>query len=140
LILFDINNGDGCRIGNMMIGILVHILKAHGVINPNNTVNVKFDKKLLAHPVLLAQVIKNTQFLRYNAPILVRIHCILQGWYSQPVCVKCGVPTKMRLSGRERFTFPRYCSGKCAAQDRDVQAKKEATNLLKYGRKHTIKY
>jgi hypothetical protein len=124
----------------MMIGILVHQLKEHGIINPNNTVNIKFNKKLINHPSLWAQIISHTRFLQYNAPILVRIHCILQGWQSQPTCIKCGVPTKMRVSGRERFTFPRYCSGKCAAQDKDVQAKKEATNLLKYGYKHTIKY
>lgn len=121
-----------------MNGLLIHVLKAYGIIDKDNTINARYSKKLVSHPYILQQIVQTTQFLRYNAPIIARIHCILHNISYQPTCKVCGQATKMRLTGRQRFTFPTYCCSGCAAKDRDVLQKRYSTCEQRYGCKYAI--
>jgi len=111
-----------------MVGLLLQIMKSYKIIDADGTVNARYKKKLLAFPELMQKIIYATRFLRYEASVLTRIQCLIRGVREQPTCKTCGRVTKMRMNGRERYTFPRYCSGRCAAKDPEIQAKRVTTN------------
>ena len=73
-----------------------------------------------------------TSYLKYNAPIKIRIHCLLQNITHQPTCSTCNKIVKMRTDGRYRYTFPTYCGIKCFTNVEDVKQKRKATNKRKY--------
>lgn len=103
---------------------LIHLLKHYRIIDSDNTLNVKFHKRLMDEPVLMQALIDATSFLRGSANAKVRLHVLLQGIQTQPVCKTCKRDVLMRVSGPYRFSFPTYCSSKCSSNDPDVIARR----------------
>lgn len=103
---------------------LIHLLKQYRIIDADNTLNVKFHKRLMDEPVLMQALIDATSFLRGSANAKVRLHVLLQGLQMQPVCKTCKKDVSMRVSGPYRFSFPTYCSSKCSSNDPDVIARR----------------
>lgn len=99
---------------------LIHLLKQYRIIDSDNTLNVKFNKRLMSEPVLMQALIDATSFLRGSANAKVRLHALIQGIQTQPVCKSCGKDVSMRVSGLYRFSFPTYCGSKCSSNDPDV--------------------
>jgi hypothetical protein len=110
---------------------LIHILKQHRILEQDDTLNIKFNKRLIESPTLLAHLIESTSFLRGTVCNKTRLHVLLQNIMEQPTCIQCGQNVKMRLSGRERYTFPKYCSTKCIASSAETKAKRLQTNSKK---------
>jgi hypothetical protein len=117
---------------------LLYVLKQRGIINPNDTLNVRFSKKLFETPKLLQSVINATSFLTGSACIKTRLHVLLQGIKEQPTCSACGQDVFMRLNGKYRYTFPTYCSTKCSSSAREVIEKRQKTNTKKYGHSNVL--
>lgn len=103
---------------------LIHLLKQYRIIDADNTLNVKFNKRLMEEPVLMQALINATSFLRGSANAKVRLHVLIQGITTQPICKHCQKDVFMRVSGPGRFSFPTYCSSKCSTNDPDVIAKR----------------
>lgn len=113
---------------------LLHILKQQGIINDDNTLHIKFKKKLMEAPELAQLVVDHTSFLRGNKNCLkTRLHVLKLGITTQPVCETCGVDVHMRLDGKYRYTFPVFCSSGCFSSNDDVKKKRKITNIQKYG-------
>lgn len=108
--------------------MLCEIINADG-----KTVNVRFQSKLNKFPELAALIVENTSFLLYSAPLIVRIHCLIDGIKHQPKCQTCGNIVEMRISGRERYSFPSFCSQRCVSTNKTVQTKKRQTVMDRYG-------
>ena len=94
---------------------LVRDLKRFGVLTEQLSLANGYHRKLQAVPELWIKVIEHTSFLLYDATLNVRIQCICNGIHQQPLCEVCNGITKMRVSGRFRYTFPTFCSSKCSA-------------------------
>lgn len=114
-------------------GKILYLLKLYGIINEDDSLNIRFASKLTKQPELLRQVTELTSFLQYSAALKIRIHCLLQGITKQPVCCMCGVLVKMRIAGKYVNTFPQTCSTKCTNKNPNVNQKRKTTNLGKYG-------
>lgn len=106
---------------------LIHLLKQYKIIDADNTLNVKYSRRLMAEPILMQAIINATSFLRGSASAKVRLHALLQGITSQPVCKACNKDVYMRLTGKYRFTFPTFCSSVCSSNDINVQKKRIQT-------------
>lgn len=114
-------------------GAIIEELKKYNIV-VNGELNKKFNHLLLKYCPRLIQIINAaTVFLEYPADIKTRIHCILKGVREQPTCGTCGRPTKMRLTGRERYTFPEFCSSSCAAKNNKIIDKRRKTCIERYG-------
>lgn len=104
-----------------------------GIVGGDGKLSTRFQSKLDKDPHLQLQVVEATAFLQYDACIRARLHVLLQRIVQQPVCVTCGGITKMRMDGKQRHTFPSFCSPACASKDIGVQTKRAETNLQRYG-------
>lgn len=114
---------------------LIRILMNRGILQQDHTLNPVFYTRLMNNPELTQVILNLTSFLRGNTCLKTRIHVILRGITSQPVCATCGKDVNMRLSGKYRFTFPTHCSSACTSKDPTVLAKRAATNQQRYGAK-----
>lgn len=103
---------------------LIYILKHYKIIDPDNTLNVKYYKRLMDKPTLMQALIDVTSFMRGSADAKTRLHVLLQGITEHPTCQTCGRDVSMRLSGKYRFTFPTFCSSKCSTTDPAVQMRR----------------
>lgn len=112
---------------------LVGELVRANIITPDYNMTNGYKKKLLCWPGLCQRVVEYTSFLKYNAPLNIRIQCIIRGFVEQPVCDVCGTDVKMRENGRFRYTFPHNCGKVCSAKNPQTISKKKATNVGKYG-------
>ena len=112
---------------------LIHLLQQYGIIKPDMTLNPVFNKRLLANPALAQHLLDITGFLRGEPDYKVRLHVLMLGLLEQPTCKVCGNDVHMRVTGRQRFTFPEYCSMKCIGESSDTKNKRIATNMKRYG-------
>ena len=96
--------------------IIIQLLEK-GVINKNGVLSSQYTRKLNAHPNLLQKIIENTSFLKYNAPLNVRIKCIVDNIRDQPRCLNCNNVVIMSTSGSpyRKYKFPTFCSPACSA-------------------------
>ena len=117
---------------------LIQVLMNNGIVKQDHTLNPVFLKRLMNNPELTQVVLNMTSFLRGDVCLKTRLHALLQGITTQPVCTVCGRDVSMRLTGRYRFTFPSHCSGSCTSRDPIVLEKRAATNLALYGAKSFI--
>lgn len=104
----------------MIRSYLLVLLQKNGILNQDLSLNIKYNKRLLSHPALLQVVLDDTSFLVGKTDLKMRLHVLIQGIVVQPRCCTCGSVVTMRMSGRERFTFPLFCSNKCIANNPDV--------------------
>ena len=118
---------------NITRNYLINILQQHGIIKTNMTLNPVFNRRLLTNPVLAQHILNATIFLRGDPDYKVRLHVLLLGLSEQPTCKVCGNDVYMRVTGRQRFTFPDYCSMKCIGESLDTKNKRIATNIERYG-------
>lgn len=114
-------------------GAILEELKKYNIL-VHGKINKKFKHLLLKYYPHLIQMINNaTTFLEYSADLKTRIHCIERGIREQPRCKTCNNPTKMRLTGREKYTFPQFCSSACAAKNEQTKDKRRNTCKQRYG-------
>ena len=111
---------------------LLFLLQKEGIVCGGRLHN-KAVAILYHNPGLLQELIQSTSFLRYSASIKARLHCVMQIIESQPLCQTCDSVVKMRLTGRYRYTFPKYCSTKCSSSSTETKRNRSDTNLKKYG-------
>lgn len=117
--------------GNMNLN--TKILQQWGLVLENGRLSAGVNSILRKNPHMAQFIIERTSFLRYNATLRARIHCLLQGLTHQPTCEHCNKPLEMRLVGKFRFTFPTFCGQKCSSNDAGVRNKRAQTNIEKYG-------
>lgn len=116
----------------------LQFLKNKKIITKDNNLGKKY-KKILNHDIeTLQRVIEFTSFLQYDAPISVRLHCIIKNISYQPMCKTCKKPLKMRTSGKVRYTFGNFCGGACISKHPTTRMKCKLTNLKRYGVEHTF--
>lgn len=113
-------------------GMLLVALTQANVLTPTSRISSCYYENLMIRPKLIQLLIDYTRELRYDADIKTRIHCLLKGINFQPYC-SCGKILKMRMSGREAYTFPSHCSNKCTSNDAAVIQRRKDTNIRKYG-------
>jgi hypothetical protein len=112
---------------------LIQLLRFYQVLNIHDRLTPKYHARLLNLPTLAQHVLNATSFIRVDACYKTRLHVLLQDIREQPVCEVCGKDVCMRLTGRERYTFPRFCCNACIAKSPDVKQQKAATNTARYG-------
>lgn len=125
-----INKRETCRI-NMNISKL-ELIKL-GIVTRTGRLSPIISRLLDINPEIVQRIVESTSFLTYSAPLKSRIHFILQRFTHQPVCKTCGAGLKMITSGRMVNTVGIYCSGACVLVDEDTKAKRNRTNVVKYG-------
>jgi hypothetical protein len=113
-------------------GMLLVALTQANVLTSTSRISACYYENLMARPKLIQFLMDYTKELRYNADIKTRIHCLLKGIDHQPYC-SCGKALKMRMTGREAYTFPTHCSNKCTSNDEKVIQQRKDTNIKKYG-------
>lgn len=118
-------------------GKLLQQLKLLRVIE-NDKLSSRLNSVIKRNPQLAYDIVQLTSFLKYDASIKIRIHCLMQQLTQQPTCKTCGVDVKMREDGRYRYTFPDYCSSKCFSQVKEIKKKRAATNKKKYGHDNVL--
>ena len=110
-----------------------------GVLRESFDMANNYSRKFANHPELIQSVLQYTSYLHYDAPLNVRIQCIVRGISEQPICKTCKSNVEMRVSGRYRYTFPTHCSQKCVARDPIIVERKRQTNLARYGVDNPLK-
>jgi hypothetical protein len=130
--LWSYINGPVWRATMLTRGLILNTLRQAKVLTLKNRINSHYQEILSFHPELIQMIVESTNYLRYNACIKSRIHCLLLGVSDQPYC-SCGNLLKMRTSGRFAGTFPSHCSNACTSNDRTVVDKRKQTNLKRYG-------
>ncbi len=106
---------------------LIYQLQLNNILTNERRLAWKAETRLLTNSEMAAAVTTATSFLLYSACLKTRLHCILQGVTEQPRCNACNCVVRMRMSGRYRFTFPRFCSSKCSGDDNSVKSKRHNT-------------
>lgn len=107
-------------------------LRKAGIVTITGRLSTKYKRVLAVQTELLEFIVAFTDFLTYDAPISVRIHCILKLIDTQPVCKICRTPVKMQTTGRGLYTFPTYCSSRCTGNDIQIINKRKITCLERY--------
>lgn len=110
-----------------------------GVLRENLDMGNNYHRKVNKYPEVIQSVLVYTSFLHYDAPLNVRIQCVVRGISEQPICITCKSNVVMRESGRYRYTFPTHCSQRCVARDPIIVERKRQTNLAKYGVDNPLK-
>ena len=118
---------------------LVRDLVNIGVLRESLDMANNYNRKFANHPEVIQRVLNYTSFLHYDAPLNVRIQCVVRGISEQPICKVCKDSLTMRETGRYRYTFPSHCSQKCVARDPIIVERKRQTNLKKYGVDNPLK-
>lgn len=113
--------------------VIVRDLIRTGIVTEHYDMTNGHRRKMLHEPELCQRVVEYTSFLQYNAPLTIRVQCIIKGITEQHYCETCGTLVHMRDSGRFRYTFPSFCSQKCSASNEMTIIKKRLTNNRKYG-------
>jgi hypothetical protein len=114
-----------------MRGSLLEALKQCGIVNSDLSLYVRVERRLRNNPDLIMLINTATKFLRYGAPMKVRLQCVIKNITHQPLCKTCGSVLRMRTTGPHRYTFAEFCGPRCFAKS--VQEKRAATNLKRYG-------
>jgi predicted transcriptional regulator len=107
-------------------------LRDCGVILTNSRLSTRYKARLAENPDLQLAVMQFTSFIQYEAPINVRIRCIIDLITSQPKCKGCFTALKMATSGPRMYTFSEYCGPKCFSNVQDIKNKRELTCLERY--------
>ena len=118
---------------------IINNLVRIGVLRETLDMGNNYHRKVNRHPEIIQSVVTYTSFLQYDAPLNVRIQCIVRGVSEQPICTTCKSSVVMRETGRYRYTFPTHCSQRCVARDPIITEKKRQTNLAKYGVDNPLK-
>lgn len=85
------------------------------ILKKSNKLNTRYKFIICNNPEYLQYIVEDTCFLRYDAPIKVRLQCIIQGIDTQPMCTLCGEPCKMITNGsKNNNKFSTYCSRICS--------------------------
>ncbi len=113
-------------------GMLIESLLNAGVIKKSGRISPKVQEIFASRIFLLQQLVTFTNFLRYDASIHERLHCLIQNITEQPRC-SCGNVLRMRTTGRYANTFATHCSNACTSKDKMVIQKRKDTNFVKYG-------
>lgn len=82
---------------------------------------------------LCNDIISSTDFLHSDANLKTRLVVIRDDIETPPVCGNCGNPVHITTSGKKAYTFPPFCSRKCASSDASTRNKVSATNIDRYG-------
>jgi len=114
------------------------ILQEWGLLLEGGRLSAGVNSILRKNPHMIQFITERTSFLKYNASLKARIHCIIQGITEQPLCKHCGAPLEMRLTGKYRFTFAVYCGQKCSSNDEAVRYKRAQTNIERYGTSNAL--
>lgn len=99
----------------------------------NKKLSTKFQQILNNNPNLTQLVVEYTSFLKYSAPLNVRIQCIIQNINQQPLCINCNNPTSMRTYNPGIYTFNKYCSKRCSSSSEIASKKRKQSIMKKYG-------
>lgn len=113
-------------------GMLIESLLNAGVLKKSGRISPKVQEIFASRIFLLQQLVTYTNFLRYDASIHERLHCLMQDVREQPKC-SCGAILRMRTTGRYANTFATHCSNACTSKDKKVIQKRKDTNLVRYG-------
>lgn len=108
-------------------------LISHKVLTQDLKLSTKAVYLINKNVSLLQLIYQQTSFLEYDACIKTRLRCIIQDITEQPKCESCYGVLKMRLSGRDIYTFPTYCSSKCFSGLETTKTKRIKTNIEQYG-------
>lgn len=125
-------NGTVCRTIMLTRNLLLEGLITAGVVTKKLRISPKVQEIFYTKLNLLQSLMTYTNFLRYDASLYERIHCVMQDIKEQPKC-SCGKILHMRITGRYANTFPIHCSNKCTSNDELVKQKRKSTNLDRYG-------
>ena len=112
---------------------MINILKEQGILTTDLAIHCNAKRIIGNNSEIRTLILDSTSFLEYDADISVRIKCILLGINYQPRCKECNNYVKMRISGRNRNTFPTFCSQKCSNSNDNVKNKRKTTCIEKYG-------
>jgi hypothetical protein len=112
---------------------LLQLLRVYKILDSTNRLTPKYNARLLNLPDLAQHVLNATSFLRVDACYKIRLHVLLQDVQEQPVCETCGKDVNMRVTGRERYTFPKFCCNACIAKSTSVKQRRASTNMTRYG-------
>lgn len=85
------------------------------------------------NPELLTALVSSTSFLYLTANTKTRLVVIRDNITTQPTCGTCDLPVHITTSGRRSYTFPTFCSRKCASSNTNTRAKVKATVVDRYG-------
>lgn len=111
------------------------VITKSGMINPHFTRKVKCGDATALE--LIATITEATCYLSPSSPLKERIYCLLHNVTSPPLCLHCGVFTKLQYHARTKtFAFTKYCTPKHAAMYRDEQTilqVRKQTNKSIYG-------
>lgn len=111
--------------------LLIQQLKQYGVLTDSNRLSRKYLRILRNAPELMQVLLNATTFYVTSASPKERIHAVLQGISSQPVCEECGVHLNMRLTGKFIYTYATYCGSKCSSKQLKTKDKIRISRLLK---------
>ena len=114
---------------------IIHILTRLGIVNNGKIRRPSLIKKLVIdHPELVQYILEATSFIVVDTDIAMRILYILKDITYQSTCKQCGAPISMIMQGRDRGTFPIYCSRDCMKLDKNTIKQKQLNTIIsKYG-------
>jgi hypothetical protein len=90
----------------------------------------RFNHKKCLPDQLVQAIRKHTDFLSYDALLIVRVSYILNNYTTQLTCKKCN---KLLELSKSIDKASMYCSAKCSHSSDDAKNRRTATNLLRYG-------
>lgn len=113
----------------------VSLLKKLNIITKTGRLNPNTGRILTSNPKVKDSIHECTSFLvGDNIAIGERIFCICNAITSQPCCATCNTPVRY---SKDKRTFPKFCSVKCARCNKEVKHKTKKTMLERYGADRT---